>query len=457
MTDLTGRQLGSYRILHTIGKGGMATVYSATHVETGQVAAVKVLRLDALEDESYVRRFEREARLIGEAKHPNIVGMLDFGQQDNTLYLVMQLLTGGTLARLIRKSSAPLSGMQIARLFDQVAAGLAYAHQLNIIHRDLKPQNVLLDTEQNAYLADFGIAKLINQTATQATTAQGVIGTPAYMAPEQWQNEPVDERTDIYAMGILLFEMLMGNPPFESDTLLGTMNRHLFEPPPSVVHLRPDIPAGMSQVLDRALAKAPEQRYDSVAEMANAVKRSLSGQGASLSAVPKIHLKADAPFDEQELVTGRMFTERLTNVLTPEQLAAANEDENEDEDKPDGTLLLPPAQTPIKQQGPNWGLNGLRAFAYGASWLIVVGLVSGFITLGTWRQISGYTAFDFALLALVGVAALLTIVLPLWVVTRTQQLTGDSRRGFVVGMIGFFLPSAILLIGYTSVEFTVRR
>src|SRR6185369_11219638 len=174
---------------------------------------------------------------------------------------------------------SPLSLDQVGRILDQVSGALDYAHSRGIVHRDLKPVNILMDEQGNAFLTDFGIAKLA-QSGTILTQAGMATGTPAYMAPEQWRGEPVDARSDIYALGIVLFEMLTGNIPFTGETPFRIMHMHIYEGPPSIRQLKPGLPRGIDQVIAKALAKDREERYASAGEMAAAFKAALSGQPA---------------------------------------------------------------------------------------------------------------------------------------------------------------------------------
>ncbi len=226
MADLTGQVFGQYKLGARIGKGGMAAVYRARQESMDRDVAIKVMAAELAHNEEFVARFEREARVIARLQHPHILPVIDFGRSGEFVYLVMRMVDGGTLSdRLIEGS---LTIEHVNRFLSQVGSALEYAHQRGVIHRDLKPNNVLLDDADNTYLTDFGIAKMIaGVTGNQALTSTGaVMGTPAYMAPEQWRSEPVDARTDIYALGIILYEMLIGGLPFQADTPFGMMYKH---------------------------------------------------------------------------------------------------------------------------------------------------------------------------------------------------------------------------------------
>ncbi|MCS6872055.1 MAG: protein kinase, partial [Anaerolineae bacterium] len=276
MDPLIGQRLGQYEIIAKLGAGGMATVYRARQASVERDVAIKVIRVDLMEDENFVARFRNEARLIASLQHLHILKIFDYGNQGDILYIVMELLEGGSLSRLLRKSGGlPLA--QVARMLDQISSALDYAHGRGIIHRDLKPDNVLLDQQQNAFLTDFGIAKMLGDTSSRTRTGM-VMGTPAYMAPELWQGQPADARTDIYALGIMLYEMLTGTSPFRAETPYQIMHRHVYEAPPSLRSQGIDLPIAVEQVISKALAKKPEERFSSAGELASAFNAALSGQ-----------------------------------------------------------------------------------------------------------------------------------------------------------------------------------
>lgn len=276
MSDMVGRKLGQYQITGLIGKGGMAIVYRAHQESMGRDVALKVIKPDLAESAlgNFTLRFQREARLVASLSHSQILKVFDYGQEGGLIYLVMELLTGGSLADLIRQ--APLSLSESSRLLNQLASALDHAHAKGIVHRDLKPQNILLDAGGNAVLTDFGIAKLLSETSalTQTGTA---MGTPSYMAPEQWQNQALDGRADVYATGVILYEMLTGHLPFEADTPHQMMYAHLNERPRPVRHFRGDLPEGIERVLEKALAKQPAARFQTAGSMAAAFRAAMDG------------------------------------------------------------------------------------------------------------------------------------------------------------------------------------
>lgn len=269
MADLSGQTLGQYRLQELIGVGGMAAVYRAHQESMGRDVAIKVMAMQLAENEEFVARFEREAHVIARLQHPHILPVIDFGRDKSQVFLVMRLVEGGMLSQRLARST--LSVRQVEQFLTQIGSALEYAHQRGVIHRDLKPNNVLLDESDNAYLTDFGIAKMLAGATTSqlSLTATGsVMGTPAYMAPEQWRSEAVDARTDIYALGIILYEMLMGVLPFHSDTPFGMMYKHFDAPPPAPSAINPALPHAMEQIVLRAMAKNGNDRYPSARQMA---------------------------------------------------------------------------------------------------------------------------------------------------------------------------------------------
>ncbi|MGH8897079.1 MAG: protein kinase domain-containing protein [Egibacteraceae bacterium] len=273
MRELVGRRLGHYELRRVVGRGGMATVYEGYQPSLGRVVAVKVL--DEPGDPQFAARFVREARLIGQLEHRNIVAVYDFGEQDGVAYLVLQYVPGGrTLADL---ASRPLPVVQALGLIDGVLAGLGYAHARGLVHRDVKPSNVLLPEPGWPLLADFGIAKLLGGGAAKLTTIGGVLGTAAYMAPEQALGRQVDARADLYAAGVVCYELLTGRVPFEADTPAAVLMQHVAAPVPPPRQLNPQIPAGVEAALLRALAKDPADRYQNAEQMRTALEAAAAG------------------------------------------------------------------------------------------------------------------------------------------------------------------------------------
>jgi serine/threonine protein kinase len=272
---LVGQTLGQYRLVERIGRGGMATVYKAYQPSLDRYVAVKVLPTYLAHDPDFATRFRREARAIAKLNHPRILPVHDFGQEGELSYIVMRYVEGGTLKKILGQ---PLALDRVMDIIVQVGDALDYAHQQGIIHRDVKPANVLLDRGKWALLSDFGLAKMA--AASVQLTKSGVgLGTPAYMSPEQAQGKPVDAQSDIYSLGIMLFEMLTGQVPFEADTPLAVLIKHLTAPLPLPRQVNPDIPEPVERVILKAVAKVPEDRFQRVSEMVEALKRAAMEKG----------------------------------------------------------------------------------------------------------------------------------------------------------------------------------
>jgi len=287
---LVGEQLGAYRIQARLGEGGMAWVYKAYHERLRREAAIKVILPRKANQADFQARFEQEAQVIARLQHRNIITIYDFGQKNPLTYLAMQYVNGGTLRDQL-SNRQPLEPHRAALYALQMARALHHAHLHGIVHRDVKPANMLISaTNRNELLlSDFGIAKLFDrhQQATFASSALAgkgnrhpngyqIIGTPLYMAPEQITGQPVDARTDVYALGVVLFEMLTGQVPFQADNRWGVYLQHVSTPPRSVRELNPAVPEALERIVMQALAKAPQDRCQSAEEMAQALKAVLA-------------------------------------------------------------------------------------------------------------------------------------------------------------------------------------
>ena len=272
------RRIASYTLLEPIGHGGMSVVYRARHDALDRTVAVKILSENLAASSEFLERFRREARTVANLRHPNVITVFDFGQDERGVpYLVLEYIEGPTLADLM---DAGLDDSRIPNLLDQTAAGLDYAHGRGVIHRDIKPGNVLMTEDGRAVLADFGLAWLLE--GAHLTLSGGVIGTPEYMSPEQAAGETIDYRSDVYALGVVLYEMLVGERPFVAETPIAVLLQHLQDPPPSILIARPDLPLAVGDVLARVLAKDPSERYSSAGELARAFRAAFDPRGTSL-------------------------------------------------------------------------------------------------------------------------------------------------------------------------------
>ena len=281
MADLIGQSLGRYHILEQLGEGGMASVYKAFDTRLEREVAIKVILPQKQHTDTFLRRFEREARTLAKLSHPNIVKVLDYGEQDGQPYLVMEYIPGGMLKK---KMGKPMEFREAARLLLPVARALEQAHHENIIHRDVKPSNILLTRSGDPMLSDFGIAKILETEATTIDlTNTGVgIGTPEYMAPEQGFGHAVDARADIYALGIVLYELICGRTPYQADTPMAVMLKKATEPLPSPRRYVPSLPDAVERVLIKALAKDPVNRFENMRGFASALEK-LVGEGPTAS------------------------------------------------------------------------------------------------------------------------------------------------------------------------------
>jgi tRNA A-37 threonylcarbamoyl transferase component Bud32 len=268
MSDLTGTTLGPYTIVEKIGGGGMATVYKAYQPAVDRYVALKVVRADMADTPQFRQRFDREARTIARLEHRYILPVYDFGEANGIPYLVMRYTNGGTLDALI--AAGGLSQARAIKFIAQIAEALAYAHSQNVIHRDIKPANVLLSSDDNVLLTDFGIAKLMAGT-TALTGTGAMVGTPFYMAPEQVRSQPVDARTDIYALGIVLYECLTGQRPFTGDTPLAVMYMQVRDPLPLPHTINQTVGENLERIVLKATAKEPADRFQNAAELAAAL------------------------------------------------------------------------------------------------------------------------------------------------------------------------------------------
>lgn len=321
-SSLEGTNLGKYRIVKALGRGGMAQVYKAYHPQLDRYMAIKVLRADLAEDAEFLERFRREAHSVSGLRHANIVQVFDFDMQDDLYYMVMELLEGDTLrARLneyrIRNQRLPLA--ESVQILGDVLRGLAYAHAEGLIHRDIKPANIMLNKKGQAVLTDFGVAQIIG--STQHTASGALMGTLNYMAPEQGLKNQCDRRSDIYSLGIVLFEMLTGYTPFDADTPLAILMKHLNDPLPLPTEIDPGLPVELERIVLKALAKDPHDRFQSAEEMAEALQQA----AARLTGGDQPTLLPPAQFPQQAVfsgaarghITDRRFADADTDVTIP--------------------------------------------------------------------------------------------------------------------------------------------
>ncbi|MFW6096893.1 MAG: protein kinase domain-containing protein [Chloroflexota bacterium] len=269
-----GKKLGGrYLIQEMLGQGGMSAVYKAMDENLNRVVAVKLIHPHLSTDPEFVRRFEEEARAVAQLRHPNIIQVFDFDHDDDVYYIVFEFVPGETLQDRLKRLHENDRRMDIEQAISigaQLADALDYAHSRNMIHRDVKPANVMLNVNNDPVLMDFGIVKIMG--GTQHTATGAVMGTARYMSPEQIKGERIDERTDLYSLGVLLFEMAGGRAPFEADSAMTIMMMHVNDPVPNLRQLRPEVPPGLFQVITKALNKDKEQRFGRASEMAKMLR-----------------------------------------------------------------------------------------------------------------------------------------------------------------------------------------
>lgn len=270
MSDLAGKRLGKYEIRERLGRGGMADVYKAYQPGMNRFVAVKVMHSHLSDSADFIERFKREAQNVGQLRHPHILNVIDFDAEDDLYYMVMEFIKGDTLKAYITEQGS-LPPPEAVRITAQIADALDYAHQYGMIHRDIKPANIMFTdtTRRQAVLTDFGIARLLD--ASGLTMSGAAVGTPAYMSPEGGKGEKVDERSDIYSMGIVLYEMLTGIIPFNADTPYAIILKHIQEPLPDLRHYQQALPDPLERLIFKALAKNPNDRYQTAGELHQAL------------------------------------------------------------------------------------------------------------------------------------------------------------------------------------------
>jgi len=369
VASLIGKEIGKYRITERIGRGGMAEVYEGIHTHLDRKVAVKVLHSHLLEGGDFVARFKREAKAVANLLHPNIVQVYDFDIQDDLIFMVMQYIDGMNLhAKLVEagKLGERLPIKQIASIISDIASALDYAHSRDMLHRDIKPSNIMIDQDNKAYLTDFGIAKLFDEKKFTATGQ--IIGTPAYMSPEQARGEKLTEESDIYSLGVVSFEMLTGQVPYDAETPIGIALKQINDPVPTMSELVDDIPGTAQGVIDKALSKVPDSRYSSAEELVGALKIAMQALEA-LESVP-ISIPEDPPTvvdDGLDAPTVTMDADELeqpTVVMKEDKPVEKKKPEKKAKPKPD---LKSPRE---KKKIPLW-----TYIAGGATLLLLVSAV----------------------------------------------------------------------------------
>ncbi|MCC7360358.1 MAG: SUMF1/EgtB/PvdO family nonheme iron enzyme [Anaerolineales bacterium] len=484
-------QIGRYTLHGELGRGGMATVYRGYDPRFKREVAVKILPAEFLHTPTFRARFEREAQTIAGLEHAAIVPVYDYGEENGQPYLVMRLMAGGSLADALAHGPLPLP--ETLEIIDTLAPALDRAHSLGIVHRDLKPGNILFDADHHPYISDFGLAKLTLATSAQLSQT-GVMGTPAYMAPEQARGaKDIDGRADLYALGVIVYQMLVGRPPFDADTPMGVAYKHVTEPPPRPSATRPDLGPAFDALIARAMAKDPAQRFQTAGALRAALEQAM-GLGPpgptvkDMDTAPRLRVPPSAaptapppitPITPQRPITaapptGPMSLPRLPNVGAPT-----------------GSVAWPPPQPAVPAPVYNYSISPPPASAPPAPqhaparrgggagrlllWLLVGGvLLAALVVIG----VAAFYAVQFMRLGATATAApptapaTDTVLLPAtWtpgalVPTHTPSAAetaatptvapsltpapGASRLSAVDGMVQFYVPAGEFGMGSDS-------
>ena len=332
--SLEGQTLDKYHVLEALGRGGMARVYRAYHPHLDRYVAIKVMRSDLVDDPAFLARFRREAQAVAGLRHTNIVQVFDFDVQDDIYYMVMELLEGDTLKTRLNDYRARGERMpwgEMVRVLLDVLGGLAYAHGEGMVHRDIKPANIMLTKRGQAVISDFGIAQIIG--GTRHTVSGALMGTLSYMAPEQGLEGHCNARSDLYSLGIVLYEMLTDTVPFDADTPLAILMKHLNDPLPLPRQLDPNIPEPFERILLKALAKQPEDRYQNAEEMAQVLSEAATAADIrvpSRISLPLSFTTAETPSESvavlsgtaRQRITDPQFAHEETDTTLGQRLAA---------------------------------------------------------------------------------------------------------------------------------------
>lgn len=324
-----------YEIIKSIGEGGMANVYLANDTFLDRKVAVKVLRGDLANDEKFIRRFQREAYAASTLSHPNIVEMYDVGEDNGTYYIVMEYIEGRTLKQLLKKRGS-LTAPEVVDIMLQLTDGISHAHDMYIIHRDLKPQNIMISDDGKIKITDFGIAMALN--STQLTQTNSVMGSVHYLPPEQASGKGSTTKSDIYSMGIMLFELLTGKLPFKGDNAVEIALKHMKDDIPSVRKINSNIPQSLENIVLKATAKNPKNRYDDVKEMYNDLKVCLNEE--NLNQKPYVYKYPEHELDDKEPILQEVKDEPKKEEKKAEKPVAKKIEEDKKEKHTFSTIII---------------------------------------------------------------------------------------------------------------------
>jgi serine/threonine protein kinase len=362
MSSLVGRTVGKYKLIELLGRGGMAEVYKARHPTLGRDVTVKVLHRHLADGEGFLARFEREAKAVAGLRHPHIVQIFDYEATEDANYMVMEFVGGGTLQDRMTALAGKgryLPVREALAILSQTAEALDYAHAHGVLHRDVKPSNILLDSAGSAFLTDFGIARILNDTKFTVTGV--MVGTPAYMSPEQGSGEEPTAASDIYSLGIIAYEMLGGKVPFTSETTpLAVIHKHIHEPAPDLRALRPALPGAAEAAVMKALAKKPQDRFATAGEFVRAIQQALPDIAAaeldSARGDSRVSIRQQ-PTEIMEEPPAR--AQMITEVMDTAQPLPGKEAATPDAARPAGSAVPPGVDAPALQPSGTPGRPGV--------------------------------------------------------------------------------------------------
>jgi len=387
-----GRSLnGRYKIDSMLGQGGMSAVYRATDPNLKRVVAVKLIHPHLSTDDEFIYRFKREAAAVAAFRHPNIVQVYDFNNDGEVYYMILEFIPGETLQdrlKHLKSSDTKMPVQQAIKIILNVCDALSYAHKQGMIHRDIKPANIMLDTHGQAILMDFGIVKILDETTHTSTGA--VLGTARYMSPEVIRSEMPDERSDLYSLGVTFYEMLSGDPPFNADSAMSLLMRHLNDPVPDLNSKRQDLPPELIRIVNKALEKDRDDRYRSASEMAGDLRRLLAALETGSAPTASTSPKTDPAIAETKRTAEKApkKTEDSTepwNIPTPAQGNTAPDEQtvlDEPREAPEPVKSEPkkvakPAQATFASPLVKYGLIGIVVLFIAAAGIFAMNNTSG--------------------------------------------------------------------------------
>ena len=367
---MIGKQIGQYKILERVGQGGMATVFRAYDSRTSRDVAIKMMHTGAALDDTAQERFQVEAQLVAKLEHPHLLPLYDYDAAHEPPYIVMRYLESGTLDDVLERGRLPLG--EVVYMLNQICSGLSYAHRQQVVHRDIKPSNIMVDGDGNAFVTDFGIARVL--TGEQRMTQTGfAVGTPGYMSPEQALGErDVDWRTDIYALGVLLHLLVTGQMPYTADTAMGLLMAHIQQPVPDPRNADVEVSDAIADVIMTAMAKDREDRYQSAGELATAFADAVQDSGEQITTTPT-QMRLAARSAIQELQKWREENPDLSSTEERNLMEGPTTTEPRAQRPSDDPATT--VQNAATNAGNNRRLIGIGAFVMVLVLVAVVGLV----------------------------------------------------------------------------------